>query len=218
MLSYNYIISFASAIGGFLFGYEIGVVDQLFEMRDFGLRFGLVMLDSEGLITKTPQNADIRGNITFTFLMGCAFGALCVGALLADYLGRKRSILTGGSLFAIGGLAQAFVSDIGLFYTGRIVSGVGIGILSMVFDPIFNISLQVVPLYISETAPTSIRGRMVAIQQLMITIGVLFAALINISIRNSEKGVSSNSLNNSRMNESGGSRWLFKVFLDSFSL
>jgi MFS family permease len=151
------VISFASAIGGFLFGYEIGVVDQLFEMRDFGLRFGLVVLDSSSqLLVKTPQNADIRGNITFTFLMGCAFGALCVGALLADSLGRKRSILIGGSCFAIGGLAQAFVSDIALFYTGRVVSGVGIGILSMV-----------VPLYIGETAPTAIRGRMVAIQQLV---------------------------------------------------
>ena len=47
---------------------------------------------------------------------------------------------------------------------------------------------MVVPLYISETAPTAIRGRMIAVQQLMITIGILFAALINTLIRMSEKG------------------------------
>ncbi|KAL3899091.1 MAG: hypothetical protein SGCHY_002287 [Lobulomycetales sp.] len=175
---YTYVISFASAIGGFLFGYEIGVVDQIFEMQDFGLRFGLREYDPvSGDLVLSGSNAAIKGNITFIFLLGCAFGSLCVGALLADSIGRKRSILVGATFFGFGGLAQAFVNHLTWFYVGRVTSGIGIGVLSMV-----------VPMYISETAPTAIRGRMVAVQQLMVTIGILFAAVINLLIRAQEDG------------------------------
>lgn len=125
-------------------------------MRDFGLKFGLRVLNDAGEAVESSAAKDLKGNITFTFLAGCAVGALIV-SLLADYLGRKRSILIGASLFAVGGFVQAFTPNLEVFYVGRVVSGLGIGLLSMC-----------VPLYISETAPTAIRGRMIAVQQLMV--------------------------------------------------
>ncbi|KAJ3046541.1 hypothetical protein HK102_013142, partial [Quaeritorhiza haematococci] len=152
---YNYVVAFAAALGGFLFGYEIGIIDQILGMEAFGLLFGLKEYNSTGFLIESPSAPDIKGWVTSTFLLGCVFGALLV-SMMADMIGRKWSILIGGFLFAAGGAVQTVASVISLLYTGRVISGVGIGILSMV-----------VPLYISETAPTEVRGRMIAVQQLM---------------------------------------------------
>ncbi|KAJ3397953.1 hypothetical protein HDU92_000054 [Lobulomyces angularis] len=174
---FNYIIAFASAIGGLLFGYEIGLIDQVLGMQNFAITFGIKHYNEAGLLVDTEQAKDIKGNVTFTFLLGCTVGAVIV-SMMADILGRKRSILVGGFAFAVGGLLQALTGSIELFYFGRVVSGLGIGVLSMC-----------VPLYISETAPTAVRGRMITVQQLMITIGILLAALVNLAIRNSQEQV-----------------------------
>lgn len=104
---------------------------------------------------------------TFTFLLGCFFGAFLV-SYMADIYGRKRSILIGGVGFLIGGAIQTFANILPVYIIGRVISGLGIGVLSMC-----------APLYISETAPASIRGRMLTVQQLMITIGILVAASVN---------------------------------------
>lgn len=108
----------------------------------------------------SPHSGDIKGNITSLFLVGCVVGAMIV-SVMADYLGRKRSILVGGLLFAAGGALQAGALDYAMFIAGRVISGLGIGVLSMV-----------VPVYISETAPTKIRGRLIAVQQLMVKVCV----------------------------------------------
>lgn len=137
-------------------------------MDDFGLKFGMKEYNPNTfLLVDTASAADIKGNITFTFLLGCVVGAAIV-SWLADAIGRKWSILIGGGLFALGGGLQAASTNFPFLYSGRVVSGFGIGILSMC-----------VPLYISETAPTHVRGRMIAIQQLMITIGILIASIVN---------------------------------------
>lgn len=168
---YNIVVSFAAALGGFLFGYEIGIVDAVLRMDDFGLKYDIKVLNATtGLIEASPHAADVKGWVTSTFLLGCVVGALIV-SWMADSLGRKWSILIGGGLFAVGGGLQAASVDFASMYSGRVVSGFGIGILSMC-----------VPLYISETAPTHIRGRMIAIQQLMITIGIFIASCINAGI------------------------------------
>ncbi|KAJ3221401.1 hypothetical protein HK099_003548 [Clydaea vesicula] len=129
------------------------------------------------MVEDTLEAPTLKGNITSFFLIGCAVGAVLV-SFMADKLGRKKSIIIGGILFSLGGLGQALSpSLVWFFYLTRIISGVGIGILSMV-----------VPLYISETAPTDVRGRMISVQQLMITIGIFVAALINTAIRAAQQG------------------------------
>jgi MFS transporter, SP family, sugar:H+ symporter len=164
--TYNYLVSFAAAMGGLLFGYEIGVIGQVLGMDSFGLHYGMKFQNETGVFT-TSSKDDLEGNITFTFLAGCVLGAMLV-SVMADSIGRKWSIFVGGLFFAGGGIVQSAVSDLVMFYVGRVISGFGIGILSMV-----------VPLFISETAATEVRGRMVTVQQLMITIGIFIATVIN---------------------------------------
>jgi MFS family permease len=150
---YGYLIAFAAAMGGLLFGYEIGVVSQVLEMNSFKYHFGASGLLENGTYYDIDKKT-LPSMTTFTFLIGCFFGAFLV-SYMADILGRKKSILIGGVGFLFGGAFQTFAGSVGVYYTGRVVSGLGIGVLSMC-----------APLYIGETAPTSIRGRMLTVQVL----------------------------------------------------
>lgn len=181
--TYGFLVAFAAAIGGLLFGYEIGVISQVLSMLSFGFKWNLLIwvplnstiYDSKKCVNFNstiaachgPEYAANTGLTTFTFLVGCAIGAIVV-SMLADWWGRKKCIIASGLGFLTGGALQSVASSFGLFFFGRTVSGFAIGILSMV-----------VPLYISEAAPTEIRGRMIAIQQLMITIGIVIASIVN---------------------------------------
>ncbi|KAL2913956.1 hypothetical protein HK105_206547 [Polyrhizophydium stewartii] len=174
---YGYLVAFASGVGGLLFGYEIGVIGQVLSMDSFSSFFGYRYRAADGSYKDcTGDNypaacsslaEDTTGWITFTFLIGCVGGAL-VSSMMADGIGRKFSILFGGVLFTVGGALQSSANGLSLFYPGRVVSGIGVGIMSMS-----------VPLYISETSPTKIRGFLTTIYQLMITIGIFIASVIN---------------------------------------
>jgi sugar porter (SP) family MFS transporter len=168
--TYGYLVAFSAAMGGLLFGYEIGVVSQTLAMDSFNLFMGMRYDEidpKDGLLKKTDQYPFIEGMVTFMFLLGCSVGAM-FASWFCDYMGRKRSILVAGTVFLVGGAVQSFTNNATNFFIGRLVAGLGIGVLSMCC-----------PLYISETSPTSIRGRMITIQQLMITIGILIASIVN---------------------------------------
>lgn len=97
-------------MGGLLFGYEIGVIGQVLVMDTFGIFFGIREPDAAkpGKFKDVDGHyADITGNITMTFLLGCLAGAAIV-SWMADFLGRKRSILIGGILFNVGKLKAVF--------------------------------------------------------------------------------------------------------------
>lgn len=79
---------------------------------------------------------------------------------MGDSLGRRRTILVGAIVFVLGGILQATGQNLAYLYGGRAVAGLGTGILVMI-----------VPLYQAELAHPSIRGRMTALQQLMLGIG-----------------------------------------------
>ncbi|KAI9332035.1 general substrate transporter [Zopfochytrium polystomum] len=99
--------------------------------------------------------------------MGCVVGAAAV-SLLADLIGRKFSIILGGIIYTAGGCLQAAAVNLPVFVFARALSGVSVGIMSMC-----------VPLYIAETSPTAIRGRLTTVYQLMITFGILIASCLN---------------------------------------
>ncbi|CAG8522643.1 5797_t:CDS:10 [Dentiscutata heterogama] len=107
-----------------------------------------------------PSTPAVEGTIVSSFLAGCFIGALASG-YFADRFGRRFSILGGSLIFAIGSVLQATSGTFAQLYIGRIVSGISIGILSMM-----------VPLYQSEISPKEIRGRLVSLQQFSITIGI----------------------------------------------
>ena len=178
---YSYLVAFAAAIGGLLFGYEIGVIGQVMALDSFGLKMGYRFLNAtSGLVEICDDNnygfgctsfeKDTTGWIACSFLLSCAVGSIIVG-YTADALGRKWSLFIGSTIFSAGALLQALTNDLPVLYVGRVVSGVGVGIMSMV-----------VPLYITETAPTETRGQMTTSYQLMITIGILIATGINAGI------------------------------------
>lgn len=76
--------------------------------------------------------------------------------------------MLGGAAFLVGIAMETIAGNIATLYCGRIIAGVGVGLMS-----------ATVPLYISETADTSVRGRLIAIYQLMITIGIFIATCVN---------------------------------------
>jgi sugar porter (SP) family MFS transporter len=147
----NVVISSAiTALGGLLFGYDTGVVSGalLFLRNDFG---GLSSFQQE--------------LVTSLLLVGAAVGAAFAGRI-ADRIGRRLTILGTALIFVVGVLLAAFTPTFPVLLVARVVIGLAVGAASMV-----------VPLYIGEAAPPDIRGGLVSLNQLAITIGILVSYL-----------------------------------------
>ncbi|KAJ3095106.1 Plasma membrane low glucose sensor [Phlyctochytrium planicorne] len=182
--AYTWLVAFSAAMGGLLFGYEIGVNGQVLGFapfqNDFNLQAkisnGTEILDPSGNPTGSfyfqdnPFKESREAIITSTFLFGCIAGSF-VCSFLADRIGRKRSILLGGCIFTLGGCIQAAAQSLGGLLAGRTISGFAVGIMSMV-----------VSLYIAETAPSGIRGRLTTLYQFLITVGILLANCVNAAV------------------------------------
>ncbi|KAH8557045.1 sugar transporter [Umbelopsis sp. PMI_123] len=155
-----WIVCCFAAIGGFLFGYDVGVLSGCLLMKDFQDRF---------------LNDNISKTLLTSVLMAGAFvGALYSGPL-ADYLGRKRSIIFGTAVNILGSVIQTAASDTGMMIVGRVIGGLSIGQLSML-----------VPLYQSEIAPKELRGRLITMQQFAITVGIAVSFWIDFGTLNWE--------------------------------
>ena len=98
------------------------------------------------------------------FTGGGFFGAF-FGGPLADWVGRRITIMTGALIFCLGGGLQTGAQNLGYLYAGRAVAGLGVGILVMI-----------IPLYQAEIAHPAIRGRLTGLQQLMLGIGACIAS------------------------------------------
>ncbi|UNT71712.1 sugar porter family MFS transporter (plasmid) [Bacillus sp. N447-1] len=148
---YINIIYFFGALGGFLFGYDTGVISGalLFIKKDLGL---------------TPL---MEGLVVSGVLMGALIGA-AFGGNLADRMGRKKLIIWLGVIFSIGAIGTGFSPNVEILVLFRIVLGVAVGGAS-----------AIVPLYLSEMAPAAIRGRIASLNTLMNALGILMAYIIN---------------------------------------
>jgi len=143
-----------AALGGLLFGLDQGfIANSLDTIRKV---YGL----------------DIRSAEHYSSILatGGVIGALLSG-LLARYLGRKRSLVLSGFIFCASSLVSALLPPLAVMYVCRFLLGFAIGIASFI-----------VPLYLSETAPASIRGAMGTLFQLLITIGIFLISLTNFII------------------------------------
>lgn len=154
------------ALGGFLFGYDIGVVSGaiLFIQEDLGTAsvFG-------GLIRALGFSLGpfLNGLIVSSLLLGAMVGAGSAGAL-SDRLGRKSLLLVAAAVFAVGSVGTALAPNTDALLLFRLVLGLAVGAVSVV-----------VPMYLSEVAPTEVRGTLSSLNQLMITFGILFAYVVN---------------------------------------
>ncbi|KAI7762991.1 hypothetical protein LZL87_011134 [Fusarium oxysporum] len=147
---YIFGLSMFASLGGFLFGYDQGVVSGVLTMESFAADFPRIYLDS-----------GFKGWFVSTLLLCAWFGSLINGPI-ADYIGRKGSILVAVVIFTIGSAFQAGADSIPMLFAGRAVAGLSVGMLTMI-----------VPMYMSEVSSPGIRGTLVVLQQLSITLGIL---------------------------------------------
>jgi MFS transporter, SP family, galactose:H+ symporter len=134
-----------------------------------GLMFGLDIGVISGATQFIQKAFDVSDHviewIVSAMMLGAALGAVGAG-WLSGHLGRKRSLLLAAVLFVAGSLLCGFAWSPGSLIVARVVLGLAIGIASFT-----------APLYLAEVAPENIRGAMVSLYQLMITIGILVAFL-----------------------------------------
>jgi SP family myo-inositol transporter-like MFS transporter 13 len=150
-----YVISFFSIIGGFLFGYDTGVIAG-----------ALLELDADFDLDATRKELVVSITVA-----AAALGALC-GAVFNERLGRKRTIMVASAIFFVGAVVMAAAPTAPwgwvIVLAGRFIVGIGIGLASMT-----------VPIYLAECAPVHLRGRLTVADNMAITAGQFVAAVID---------------------------------------
>jgi sugar porter (SP) family MFS transporter len=153
-------ISMLAALGGLLFGYDTGVIS------------GALLY-----IKKDLKAGDLAQSwIVAGLLVGAVFGALA-GGWLADRISRRWTLLTSGVVYVVAALAASISQTSMQLILARGVLGLAVGAAS-----------AVVPMYIAEHTPPKIRGGTVSYNQLMVTIGILVAYLVDFALRNTGNG------------------------------
>ena len=151
---YTFFLAFVAALGGILFGYDTAVISGT---------------------TADVADQFLLNDMSKGWYVGCALIGSIIGVsvagVMSDFLGRKRTMLISAVLFSLSAIGCCLCSGFSDLVAYRIIGGVGIGIVSIVS-----------PIYISEISPARIRGTMVSLYQLSITIGLLLAYLINYAI------------------------------------
>ncbi|MFV0605951.1 MAG: sugar porter family MFS transporter [Niabella sp.] len=149
-------ISFISALGGYLFGFDFAVIAGAlpFLKEQFGF------------------NEVQEGLATATLALGCIVGCIIAGSI-SDKYGRKKGLMLAAVIFFLSSLAMAFSHNSVAFISYRFIAGIGVGMASVLS-----------PMYIAEVAPAHMRGRMVSINQLTIVIGIFITNLVNYYLRN----------------------------------
>ena len=150
------LISFISALGGLLFGFDTAVISGTIKMVTGEFALGV----------------DLQGWFVSSAIVGCVLGVSFAG-IISDVLGRKKVLLASAVFFTVSALGCALASSMTSLIMFRLIGGAGIGLASIIS-----------PMYIAELSPAKMRGRLVALYQLAITIGILSAYLSNSYILN----------------------------------
>jgi sugar porter (SP) family MFS transporter len=197
--AYVWMISVVAALGGLLFGYDwvvIGGAKPFFEPF-----FGITQTTTVDGVAKVVTNEAMSGWANSCALLGCLLGSLGTGGL-SDKFGRKRLLVASAVLFAVSSVLTGWAGTFVWFVIWRILGGVAIGMAS-------NLS----PMYIAEVAPAHLRGRLVAVNQLTIVIGILAAQIANwwIAVKMPHAGADAASVEAARQawNNASGWRWMF---------
>ncbi|MYL40698.1 MULTISPECIES: D-xylose transporter XylE [Virgibacillus] len=164
---YIFSITFVATLGGLLFGYDTAVIS------------GAEKSIENYLINGLGLSSFIHGITTSSALIGCIIGGIIAGFFSSTF-GRKKSLIVASILFLLSALGSAYPEflffevgepTIGLLLTFnfyRIIGGIGVGLAS-----------AIVPMYIGEIAPATIRGRLVSFNQFAIIFGMLVVYFVN---------------------------------------
>ncbi|KAL0390353.1 UNVERIFIED_CONTAM: D-xylose-proton symporter-like 3, chloroplastic [Sesamum calycinum] len=145
------------ALGGLLFGYDIGATSGA---------------------TISLQSPELSGTNWFNFsavqlglvVSGSLYGALAGSLIvypLADFLGRRRELIIASLFYLIGALLTAYAPGLGVLLVARLLYGLGIGM-----------AMHGAPLYIAETCPSQIRGTLISLKELFIVMGILLGYFV----------------------------------------
>lgn len=159
-----YFCALAASMGSAMFGYDSAFIGGTLSLPSFQRDFGL-----------TSQSAEVRAalsaHIVSTFQGGCFFGAILI-YWLNERFGRRKSLITAGTVFCIGVIMQlCSVGRIGLMYAGRAFTGLGVGSSSLV-----------IPQYIAECAPPAVRGGLVGLFEICLQLGTVVGFWINYGV------------------------------------
>lgn len=142
-----YIVALTAALAGLLFGLDVGVISGV-----------LPWLEKDWNTSTKDQEI-----IVSILLLGAFFGSILAG-FVSRKIGRKKTILLSALIFAVGAVLSAMTTNPFAMEVVRFFLGIGVGIASFT-----------APLYLSESAPQAIRGGLISMYQLMITIGIVLA-------------------------------------------
>ncbi|XP_010449055.1 PREDICTED: sugar transport protein 12-like [Camelina sativa] len=160
-----------AAMGGLIFGYDIGISGGVTTMESFQKEFFPSVYEKQKNDHNSSQYCKFDSVSLTLFTSSLYLAALC-SCVVASYVtrkfGRKMSMLLGGVLFCAGALLNGFAKAVWMLIVGRLLLGFGIGFTN-----------QSVPLYLSEMAPYKYRGALNIGFQLSITIGILAASVLN---------------------------------------
>jgi len=145
------LITLVATIGGFLFGFDSGVIN------------GTV----DGLKLAFKSDSVVTGFNVASMLLGCAIGAFVAGRL-ADVFGRRSILIISAIFFTISAWGSGIAHSSGEFIIYRLLGGFAVGAASVL-----------APAYISEVAPARLRGTLSSIQQIAIITGLFAAFLCN---------------------------------------
>jgi SP family sugar:H+ symporter-like MFS transporter len=162
-IAFIVLIVAVATIGGFMFGYDSGVIN--------GTQEGL---ESAFDLSKLGTGLNVGA-----ILLGCAAGAFIAGRL-ADRIGRRGVMLIAALLFVGSALAAGAAGSSAVFIIARLIGGLGVGAASVLS-----------PVYISEVTPAAIRGRLSSVQQVMIITGLTGAFVANYYLAASAGGSTS---------------------------
>jgi SP family galactose:H+ symporter-like MFS transporter len=138
-----------SALGGLLFGYDTGVIS------------GAILFVKQDFLLSTIAEEFVVGAVLFGAIIGAIFG----GAW-SDRFGRRKILIAVALIFIFGGIGTALATSVVWLIVGRVIVGIAIGVASFA-----------APLYISEVSPANVRGKLVSLNQLAITVGIVVSYL-----------------------------------------
>lgn len=148
------VITLVAALGGFLFGYDTGIIS------------GALMFIQQTY----PMNTFMQELLVSSVVFGALLGALASGRL-ADYYGSRQMLIYMAVTFIAGTAITVLATNVTTIILGRLMIGVAIGITSYLS-----------PLFISEMAPAQQRGKLVLINGVMITGGEAVAFLVDYAL------------------------------------
>ena len=154
-LRYILSMSFISALGGYLFGFDFAVITG-------GLPF---------LVDQFALTASGEGATTASLAIGAIVGCIIAGNI-ADHFGRKNGLLSAAAIFTFSSLIMGLAPNLPLFIAGRFFAGIGVGMASLLS-----------PMYIAEISPEKYRGRLVSLNQLTIVVGIVVTHLVNYGLK-----------------------------------